>query len=74
MRELGGVLGIAIGVAAFAGSGSYASPTEFADGFTAAISVAAGLSLLAALFGAALPARLGVGASAGAGVEAPESA
>jgi EmrB/QacA subfamily drug resistance transporter len=59
MRELGGVLGIAIGVAAFAGSGSYASPTEFSDGFVAAMGVAAGLSLLAALAGAALPGRAG---------------
>jgi hypothetical protein len=59
MRELGGVLGIAIGVAAFAGAGGYASPGDFSDGFVAAITVSAGLSVLAALFGAALPARLG---------------
>jgi EmrB/QacA subfamily drug resistance transporter len=57
MRELGGVLGIALGVAAFAANGSYASPAAFSDGFVAAIGVAAGLSLLAALAGAALPAR-----------------
>jgi MFS family permease len=55
MRELGGVLGIAIGVAAFAGAGSYASPADFSDGFVAAMAVAAGLSLLAALAGAYLP-------------------
>jgi EmrB/QacA subfamily drug resistance transporter len=55
MRELGGVLGIAIGVAAFAGAGGYASPAEFSDGFVAAMAVAAGLSLLAALAGSALP-------------------
>ncbi len=70
MRELGGVLGIALGVAAFAGSGSYASPASFSDGFVAAMGVAAGLSLLAALAGAALPARL----SAGAPTPAPEGA
>jgi predicted MFS family arabinose efflux permease len=58
MRELGGVLGIAVAVAAFAGAGSYASPTQFTDGFVAAMSVASGLSILAALAGAALPARL----------------
>jgi EmrB/QacA subfamily drug resistance transporter len=58
MRELGGVLGVAIGVAAFAGAGGYGSPTDFSDGFVAAISVSAGLSLLAALAGSALP-RLG---------------
>ena len=67
MRELGGVLGIAIGVAAFAGAGGYASPADFADGFTAAISVPPALSVLAALFGAALPARLGVATSPLAG-------
>jgi MFS family permease len=57
MRELGGVLGIAIGVAAFAGAGGYASPAQFTDGFVAAIAVTTGLSLLAALAGALLPAR-----------------
>jgi EmrB/QacA subfamily drug resistance transporter len=57
MRELGGVLGIALGVAAFAGAGSYASPVHFTDGFVAAMGVASGLSLLAALAAAALPAR-----------------
>ena len=64
MRELGGVLGIAIGVAAFAGAGGYASPTDFSDGFVAAITVNAGLSVAAALCGAALPSRLGVGSPA----------
>jgi EmrB/QacA subfamily drug resistance transporter len=58
MRELGGVLGIALGVAAFAGAGSYASPADFSDGFAAAMGVSAGLSLLAALAGAALPSRV----------------
>jgi EmrB/QacA subfamily drug resistance transporter len=64
MRELGGVLGIAIGVAAFAGAGGYASPAEFSDGFVAAITVSAGLSVAAALCGAALPSRIGVAAGA----------
>jgi EmrB/QacA subfamily drug resistance transporter len=57
MRELGGVFGIAISVAVFSGAGSYASPALFSDGFAAAIGVAAGLSLLGALCGAALPGR-----------------
>jgi len=57
MRELGGVLGIALGVAAFAGAGSYASPGEFSDGFVAAIAVAAVLSALAAICGSALPTK-----------------
>ena len=57
MRELGGVFGIAVAVAVFAGAGSYASPASFVDGFGPAIGVAAGLSLLGAIIGLALPAR-----------------
>ena len=49
MRELGGVFGIAVLVAVFAGAGSYASPSAFADGFAAAIAVAAGISMVGAL-------------------------
>jgi EmrB/QacA subfamily drug resistance transporter len=56
MRELGGVFGIAVAVAVFAGAGSYASPQEFIDGFGPAIGgVAAGLALLGAIAGSALP-------------------
>jgi EmrB/QacA subfamily drug resistance transporter len=55
MRELGGVMGIAVSVAVFAGIGSYASPVEFTDGFVGAMVVSAGFSLLAAIVGAALP-------------------
>ncbi len=57
MRELGGVFGIALSVAVFAGAGGYASAQEFSDGFVAAMGVSAGLSLLAALAGAVLPGR-----------------
>jgi EmrB/QacA subfamily drug resistance transporter len=57
MRELGGVLGIAVAVAVFAGAGSYASPAAFSDGFAPAIAVAAGLSLVGAFVGFALPGR-----------------
>jgi hypothetical protein len=60
MRELGGVFGIAVVVAVFAAAGSYASPTAFSDGFSAAVGVAAGLSLLGAFAGAVLPRRNGV--------------
>jgi predicted MFS family arabinose efflux permease len=57
MRELGGVFGIALSVAVFAGAGSYASAEAFSDGFVAAMGVSAGLSLLGALAGSALPGR-----------------
>ena len=33
LRELGGVFGIAVAVAVFAGAGGYASPQPFSDGF-----------------------------------------
>ncbi len=57
MRELGGVFGIAVAVAVFAGSGSYASAGAFTDGFAPAIGVAAALSIAGALAGLALPSR-----------------
>jgi MFS family permease len=57
MRELGGVFGIAVAVAVFAGSGGYASAQAFTDGFGPAIGVAAGLAALGAIAGAALPGR-----------------
>ena len=55
MRELGGVFGIAIAVAVFAGAGSYASPEAFTDGFAPAVGVAAGLALVGAVAGSFLP-------------------
>jgi EmrB/QacA subfamily drug resistance transporter len=55
LRFLGGVFGIAILVAAFAGTGSVASPEAFSAGFASAIAVAAALSLLGAAAGLWLP-------------------
>ena len=57
LRELGGVFGIAILVAVFAGAGSYASAQDFSDGFTPAIGVAAALALTGAIAGMGLPGR-----------------
>jgi EmrB/QacA subfamily drug resistance transporter len=57
LRELGGVFGIAVAVAAFSGAGGYASAQAFTDGFTVAIAVSAGLSLVGAIGGVLLPAR-----------------
>jgi EmrB/QacA subfamily drug resistance transporter len=57
MRELGGVFGIAILVAVFSGTGGYASPQAFTDGFAPALGVTAGLSLVGALVGLGLPGR-----------------
>jgi EmrB/QacA subfamily drug resistance transporter len=57
LRELGGVFGIAVLVAVFAGAGSYASAGAFSDGFAAAIAVSAVLSLIGAIAGLGLPGR-----------------
>jgi EmrB/QacA subfamily drug resistance transporter len=57
MRELGGVFGIAVAVAVFAGAGSFASPNAFLDGFAPAIAVVAALSLAGAIVATALPGR-----------------
>jgi EmrB/QacA subfamily drug resistance transporter len=57
MRELGGVFGIALAVAVFAGAGGYATAATFVDGFGPAIGVAAGLAFAGALAGLALPSR-----------------
>jgi EmrB/QacA subfamily drug resistance transporter len=57
MRELGGVFGIAMAVAVFAGFGGYGSARAFTDGFEPAIWVSSGLALLGALCGLALPSR-----------------
>jgi EmrB/QacA subfamily drug resistance transporter len=57
MRELGGVFGIAVAAAVFAGAGSFASAAAFLDGFAPAIAVVAALSLAGATVAFALPGR-----------------
>jgi EmrB/QacA subfamily drug resistance transporter len=57
LRQLGGVFGIATLVAAFTGAGGYGSAHLFSDGFSAAIGVAAGLSLLGAVASVGLPSK-----------------
>ncbi len=57
LRFLGGVSGIAIAVAVFAGNGNFGSPQAFSAGFAPAIGIAAVLSLLGAVAGMWQPAR-----------------
>jgi EmrB/QacA subfamily drug resistance transporter len=57
MRELGGVFGVAVAAAVFAGAGSYASPGGFLDGFAPAVAVLAGFSVVGAIVALALPSR-----------------
>jgi len=61
-RFLGGMFGIALLVAVFSANGAPDSPATFSAGFTAAMMVAATLSLLGALAGAWLPASRRVAA------------
>jgi EmrB/QacA subfamily drug resistance transporter len=56
-RQLGGVFGLAIVVAVFAGSGSYLSPAAFGDGFGPALAVSAAFSLAGGLTALGLPRR-----------------
>jgi MFS family permease len=55
MRQLGGVFGIAVLVAVFAGSGGYGTPQLFSDGFAAAIAASAAMSLIGAVASLGLP-------------------
>ena len=57
MRQLGGAFGVAVLGAAFAATGSYATPAAFSHGFTAAFAVAAGLALAGTAAGAVLTGR-----------------
>jgi EmrB/QacA subfamily drug resistance transporter len=57
IRQLGGAFGVAVLVAVFAGTGSHSSAQAFGDGFVAAIGAGAGLSLIGAAAGLALPRR-----------------
>jgi MFS family permease len=70
-RQLGGVFGVAIGVAVFSGAGGYGSATAFGDGFTPAIAVAAAFSLLGALSAVALPRHRRPGVAAPASPASP---
>ncbi|HEX9357050.1 MAG TPA: MFS transporter [Streptosporangiaceae bacterium] len=57
MRQLGGVFGVAILGAAFAATGSYASPEAFSRGFVTASAAAAGIALIGVAAGVILPGR-----------------
>jgi EmrB/QacA subfamily drug resistance transporter len=56
-RELGGVLGIAVLGAVFAGSGGYASGQDYVNGLTPAIGVGVGVVAAGAVVAALIPGR-----------------
>jgi EmrB/QacA subfamily drug resistance transporter len=57
LRILGGVFGVAVSVAVFAGAGGYASPEEFSSGFTAAMTAVAALAFAGMLVALGMPDR-----------------
>jgi EmrB/QacA subfamily drug resistance transporter len=57
LRELGGVLGVAVLAAVFARPGVYSSPHVFVEGFSPALWVAVGLTVVGALAAALYPGR-----------------
>jgi MFS family permease len=57
IRELGGVLGVAVLATVFASTGSYASPQEYADGMTSAIWVGAAVLAVGAVAALFVPAK-----------------
>jgi EmrB/QacA subfamily drug resistance transporter len=73
LRELGGVLGLAVFVAVFTGTGSYASPAAFVDGFGPAMATCAALVACSAVAAVRVPhpARRTVADPAPAAVRAP---
>jgi EmrB/QacA subfamily drug resistance transporter len=57
LRILGGVFGVAVSVAVFAGAGGYGSPEEFSSGFTAAMAAVAALAFAGMLVALRMPRR-----------------
>jgi len=55
IRELGGVMGVAVLASVFSASGSYASPQAFTDGLTAALPVGAAVLAVGALAALLVP-------------------
>jgi EmrB/QacA subfamily drug resistance transporter len=64
LRQLGGVLGVAVTVAVFVRVGGYASAHEFSNGFAAALLASALLSLAGAAMGLGLRGRIAPAAPA----------
>jgi MFS family permease len=57
MRQLGGAFGVAVLIAVFSRTGSYASAQAFSNGFAPAIGACAALSLAGAIASLAVPGR-----------------
>src|SRR4051794_5068155 len=64
IRELGGVMGVAVLASVFTSSGSYASPQAYTDGMVSAVWVGAVVLAVGALVALTIPRRAGRGATA----------
>jgi EmrB/QacA subfamily drug resistance transporter len=73
IRELGGVLGVAVLASVFSSHGSYASPQAFVDGLVPAMWIGTGVLAAGALIAAALPFKARAVASEKAAVAPSES-
>jgi MFS family permease len=57
IREVGGVLGVAVLATVFAGAGGFGSPEQFVDGLVPAVWVGAAVLAVGALFALLIPGR-----------------
>jgi hypothetical protein len=74
IRELGGVMGVAVLASVFSASGSYASPQAFTDGLLAALPIGAAVLAVGALVALLVPGRRRPEAEAAVGVDTAERA
>lgn len=76
LREVGGVLGVAVLATVFQSNGSYASPQAYTDGVSAALPVAVGVLVVGAIAAALLPGKAAAARAAAANqaADAPASA
>jgi EmrB/QacA subfamily drug resistance transporter len=57
LRILGGVFGVAVSVAVFAGLGGYSSPAEFSSGFTGAMGVVTAFAFVGMVIATGIPGK-----------------
>jgi EmrB/QacA subfamily drug resistance transporter len=72
IRELGGVMGVAVLASVFTSHGSYASPQAYTDGMVSAVWVGAAVLAVGALVALLIPRRAGRTAATPAVIPAPE--
>jgi hypothetical protein len=73
IREVGGVLGVAVLASVFAAHGSYANPQSFIDGVTAALPIGGAVLLAGAAVGLLIPSKKALDAAHAAKSNAPEA-